>query len=188
MASTADFKNGMCIEFNHDIMQIVEFQHVKPGKGAAFVRTKLKSLTNGRVLENTFPSGTRVNTARVETKEFQFLYRDDMGCHFMDTETYEQTTIDEKLINSPQFLMDGTVCLAQYHSEKDVILGCELPHHVVMKVTYTEPGFKGDTSSSNVTKPATVECGATVNVPLFVNADEMIKIDTRDGSYVERVK
>lgn len=187
MASTADFKNGLCLEFNHDIMTIVEFQHVKPGKGPAFVRTKLKSLTTGKVLDKTFNAGEKVTTARVEKRAHQFIYNDDLGYHFMDTETFEQIPIEEKLIGRPELMKEGQQVDILIHAETERPLGVELPPFVELMVTYTEPGIKGDTAT-NTLKPATLETGAVVMVPLFVNQDTMIKVDTRDGSYSERVK
>jgi elongation factor P len=187
MASTADFKNGLCLEFNHDIMTIVEFQHVKPGKGPAFVRTKLKSLTNGKVLDKTFNSGEKVTTARVEKRPHQFIYADDMGYHFMDSETFEQIPIEESLIERPKLLKEGQMVDILIHAETEKPLGVELPAFVELMITYTEPGIKGDTAT-NTLKPATLETGAVVMVPLFVNQDILIKVDTRDGSYSERVK
>ena len=187
MASTSDFRNGLCIEHNNDIFTIVEFQHVKPGKGAAFVRTKLKSLSTGRVLENTFTAGHKVVTARIERRKYQFLYKDDMGYNFMHTETYEQIALDEKLVSNPGLLKEGANVEMMYHAEKELVLSCELPASVVMTVTYTEPGVKGDTAT-NTFKPATIDTGATINVPLFVNEGDKIKINTSDNSYIERVK
>lgn len=187
MASTADFKNGLCLEFNHDIMTIVEFQHVKPGKGPAFVRTKLKSLTSGKVLDKTFNSGEKVTTARVEKRPHQFIYSDDMGYHFMDSETFEQIPIEESLIERPKLLKEGQMVDILIHAETEKPLGVELPAFVELMITYTEPGVKGDTAT-NALKPATLETGAIVMVPLFVNQDILIKVDTRDGSYSERVK
>lgn len=187
MATTADFKNGLCIEFNNDLFTIVEFQHVKPGKGPAFVRTKLKSITTGKVIDNTFTSGHKVTTARIERRPHQFLYKDDIGYHFMDTSTYEQVSIQEDLIDNPGLMKDGQEVEVLFHAEKEEILGCELPQFVELVVTYTEPGIKGDTAT-NATKPATMETGALVQVPLFINQDEKIKVDTRSNSYVERVK
>lgn len=187
MATTADIKNGLVIEFNHDLYSVVEFQHVKPGKGPAFVRTKLKSLTSGKVVDNTFSAGHKITTARVERHKYQFLYKDDMGYNFMHSETYEQIPIEKHLIQNPQFLKDGEVCEVLIHTEQDRILGCELPQHVQLQVTYTEPGLKGDTAT-NATKPAELETGAKIQVPLFIDQDEMIKVDTKTGSYVERVK
>ncbi|WP_375585299.1 elongation factor P [Cyclobacterium xiamenense] len=187
MASTADFKNGLCLVFNHDIMSIVEFQHVKPGKGPAFVRTKLKSLTSGKVLDKTFSAGEKVTTARVEKRPHQYIYNDDFGYHFMDTETFEQIPIEKNLIERPELLKEGQVVDILIHAETEKPLGVELPPFVELMVTYTEPGIKGDTAT-NTLKPATLETGAVVMVPLFVDQDILIKVDTRDGSYSERVK
>ncbi|MBN7816060.1 elongation factor P [Algoriphagus pacificus] len=187
MASTADFKNGLCLVMNNDIFSIVEFQHVKPGKGAAFVRTKLKGLTSGKTLEKTFNAGEKVETARVEKRPHQFLYKDDLGYHFMDTNTFEQISLEEKLIERSNLLKDGQLVDILIHDETETPLSVELPPFVELMITYTEPGIKGDTAT-NALKPATVETGATVMVPLFVEQDIMIKVDTRDGSYSERVK
>jgi elongation factor P len=188
MATTADFKNGLCIEYNNDLYTIVQFQHVKPGKGPAFVRTKLKSLTSGKVIDNTFSSGVKVEVARVERRPYQYLYSDDTGFHFMHLETFEQVNIPENLIEAKDLLMEGQEVEVVYHADTETPLSCELPPFVVMEVTYTEPGVRGDTSSSSSLKQATVKTGATINVPLFVNTGEKIKIDTRDHTYVERVK
>lgn len=187
MATTADIKNGLCIEMNGDLYIVIEFQHVKPGKGAAFVRTRLKSLTSGKVLQNTFPSGTKINIQRVERRPYQFLYKDNTDYNFMHAETYEQISINEMLINAPQFLKEGQAVEVMVHADTESVLSCELPPFVVLEVTYSEPGVKGDTAT-NTLKPATVETGATVNIPLFVNAGEKIKVDTRTGDYSERVK
>lgn len=187
MASTADFKNGLCLVMNNEIYSIVDFQHVKPGKGAAFVRTKLKGLTNGKTLDKTFNAGEKVETARVEKRPHQFLYKDDMGYHFMDTNTFEQIPIEEKLIERSDLLKDGQMVDILIHDETETPISVELPPFVELMITYTEPGIKGDTAT-NALKPATLETGATVMVPLFVEQDIMIKVDTRDGSYSERVK
>ena len=187
MASTADFKNGLCIEYNHGLYTIVEFQHVKPGKGPAFVRTKLKNLTTGKVIDNTFTSGVKVTTARIERRPHQFLYKDDMGYHFMDSSTFEQVMVNEDVINAPQLLKDGQEVEIVFHAETETVLGCELPAFVQLMVTYTEPGLKGDTAT-NASKPATLETGAEIQVPLFINQDTLIKVDTRTNSYSERVK
>lgn len=187
MATTADFKNGLCLEYNNDLYTIVEFQHVKPGKGPAFVRTKLKSLTTGKVLENTFTAGHKVTTARIERRPHQYIYNDDLGYHFMDSSTFEQVAIQEELINNPGLIKEGQEVDILFHAEEEKVIGCELPAFVEMEVTYTEPGIKGDTAT-NATKPATVETEAIVQVPLFINQGDKIKIDTRTNSYVERVK
>ena len=187
MASTSDFKNGMCLEFNNDLVTIVEFQHVKPGKGPAFVRTKLKSIKTGKVVDNTFTAGTKINIARVERRPYQYLYKDETGFHFMNNETYEQTFLDETKINSPGLLKEGQMVEVVYHADVEEALFCELPPFVELQITYTEPGVKGDTAT-NTLKPATLETGETVNVPLFINEGEVIKVDTRTGDYSERVK
>jgi elongation factor P len=187
MATTQDFKNGLVIEYNNDLYTIVQFQHVKPGKGPAFVRTKLKSLKNGRVIENTFSSGVKVNVARVERRPYQYLYRDDMGYYFMHNETYDQITVPESMIENHQFLKEGQNVEIVVHADTENILSVDLPPFVVMEITYSEPGMRGDTAT-NTLKPAKIETGATVMVPLFVNTGDKIKVDTRDSSYVERVK
>ena len=187
MASTSDFRNGLVIEFNNDLFTIVSFQHVKPGKGPAFVRTKLKSLKNGRVIDNTFSSGTRVNLARVERRPYQYLYKDDMGYYFMHLETYEQIHVQEELIDNNEFLVEGQSVEIVVHADTETILTVDIPQYVVMEVTYSEPGLKGDTAT-NTLKRAKVQNGAIIMVPLFVNTGDKIKIDTRDKTYVERVK
>ncbi len=187
MASTADFKNGLCIEYNHGLYTIVEFQHVKPGKGPAFVRTKLKNLSTGKVIDNTFNAGVKVTTARIERRPHQFIYKDDLGYHFMDSSTFEQISIEDKLIDGPQYLKEGQAVDVVYHAETETVLTCELPPFVELTITYTEPGIKGDTAT-NASKPATLETGAIIQVPLFINQDEKIKVDTRTNSYAERVK
>lgn len=187
MANTSDIRNGLCIEMNNDIYSVVEFQHVKPGKGNAFVRTKLKSLTTGRVLENTFPAGHKINDVRVERRKFQYLYEDDMGCHFMNNETYDQTVIQKQMIENPQFLQEGMEVEILFHAEKEVPLTIELPPFIIVEVTYSEPGLKGDTAT-NTLKPATIDTGTEVKVPLFINTGDKIKVDTKTGAYLERVK
>ena len=187
MASTSDFRNGMVIEYNNDLYAIVQFQHVKPGKGPAFVRTKLKSVTTGKVVDNTFPSGTKVTEARVERRPYQYLYKDDMGFVFMHTQNYEQITVNESLIENFELMKEGQEVEVVVHADDENIISVELPQFVVMEITYTEPGVKGDTAT-NTLKPATIETGSTVMVPLFINTGEKIKVDTRDKSYVERVK
>lgn len=187
MASTSDFRNGMCLDIDGSYYFIVEFLHVKPGKGAAFVRTKMKSVTTGRILERTFNAGVKVDEVRIERRPYQFLYKDDMGYNFMHTETFEQITIPSESIAGVQFLKEGDIVEAMVHAESETVLTAELPAHVILEITYTEPGVKGDTAT-NTLKPATVETGAEVRVPLFINIGEKIKIDTRDGSYIERVR
>lgn len=187
MATTSEIRNGVVIEYNNDLFVVIEFQHVKPGKGAAFVRTKLKSITTGKVLPNTFPAGAKINVTRVERRPYQFLYKDDTGYHFMHQETYEQLQLEEVLINAPHLLKDGQVVEVLFHNDTETPLNCELPSYVELEVTYTEPGVKGDTAT-NTLKPATLETGAEINVPLFVNQGDRIKVDTRTNEYGERVK
>ena len=187
MASTSDFKNGLVIEFNNDLYTIVQFQHVKPGKGPAFVRTKLKSLKSGRVIDNTFSSGTKVNLARVERRPYQYLYKDDMGFYFMHLETFEQIHVPDSLIENHEFLLEGLSVEVVVHADTESILSVDIPQFVVMEVTYSEPGLRGDTAT-NTLKQVKVQNGATIMVPLFVNTGDKIKIDTRDKTYVERVK
>lgn len=188
MASTSDFRNGLCIEFNNDLYTIVQFQHVKPGKGAAFVRTKLKSLTSGKVIDNTFPAGSKVTTARIERRPHQYLYNDDMGYHFMHEETFEQTNLPENLIENADLLKEGQKVEVVVHADTENPLGVELPPFVELEITYTEPGLKGDTASSTALKPAKLETGAEIQVPLFIEIGEKIKVDTRSRAYSERVK
>ncbi|MDO4789798.1 MAG: elongation factor P [Porphyromonas sp.] len=187
MATTADFRNGMCLDIDGVYFTIVEFLHVKPGKGPAFVRTKLKNLSNGRVLEKTWNSGVKVEEVRIERRPYQYLYKDDMGYNFMHPETFEQIQIPGETISGVEFLKEGDMVEAMVHAGNETILTCELPPHVTLEITYTEPGVKGDTAT-NALKPATVETGATVRVPLFITEGEKIVIDTRDGSYVSRAK
>jgi elongation factor P len=187
MASTADFRNGLVIEFNDDLYTIVSFQHVKPGKGPAFVRTKLRSLKTGRVIDNTFSSGTRVNVARVERRPYQYLYQDDMGYYFMHLETFEQIHVTEELIDSHEFLKEGQNVEVVVHADTETVLSVDLPQYVVVEVTYTEPGLRGDTAN-NALKQAKIETGSTVMVPLFINVGDKIRIDTANRTYIERAK
>ena len=187
MASTADIRHGLCIKFNHDIYKIIEFLHVKPGKGPAFVRTKLRSLTNGKVLDNTFSAGHKIDVVRVETQTYQFLYPEGNDFHFMNIESFEQITLNKNILDSPDLLKEGTNVMVQINTETDLPLSVDMPASIILEVTYTEPGLKGNTAT-NATKPATVETGATINVPLFINEGDKIKIDTTSSSYMERVK
>jgi elongation factor P len=187
MATTAYIKNGLTIDFNGKPYQFFYFQHVKPGKGAAFVRTKMKSLENGRVIENTFSSGAKIDTIRIERRPYQFLYKDDMGYNFMHLETFEQVSLAEALIDGVEFLKEGQEVEIVFHAENETAMSCELPPFIVCEVTYTEPGLKGDTST-NALKPATIETGTSVMVPLFIEIGEKIKVDTRTKEYVERAR
>lgn len=187
MASTSDFRNGMVIEFNNDLFVIVQFQHVKPGKGPAFVRTKLKSIKTGRVIDNTFNSGVKVNVARVERRPYQYLYKDDMGYYFMHLETYEQIHVEEHIIDYPEFLLENQNVEVVVHADTENVLSVELPQFVTMEVVYSEPGLRGDTAT-NTLKPAKLENGTTVNVPLFVNTGDKIRVEVSTRYYMDRVK
>ena len=178
----------MCIEYNGQLYFIVEFLHVKPGKGPAFVRTKLKNVKTGKVIDNTFNSGVKVNEARVEHRQYQVTYKDTTGFHLMNTETYEEIVLDEDQIPNADLMKEGENIQVLVHAETETVMTAELPVQMVFEITYTEPGVRGDTSSTTSLKPATIETGATIMVPLFVNTGDKIKVDTRDRSYVERVK
>lgn len=187
MATTADIRNGLVIDFNHDLFQITEFQHVKPGKGNAFVRTRIKSLTTGKVLDNTFNSGATIYPVRVERHKYQFLYQDDMGYNFMNAETFDQISLSDKLVDHADLMKEGQEVEILMNVEKEVPLLCELPAFVELEVTYAEPGLKGDTTNSPK-KSVEVETGANIMVPLFIEQGQRIKVDTRTYDYVERVK
>lgn len=187
MASTSDIRKGLCIRYNNDIYKIIDFQHVKPGKGPAFVRTKLKSVSSGKVLDNTFSAGHKIEDVRVETRSYQFLYPEGETYHFMNTDDYNQLTLQESALDAPGLLKEGEIVKIMFNTEDSLPLSVEMPASVVLEVTYAEPGVKGNTAT-NATKPAKVETGAEVNVPLFINEGDKIKIDTSNGSYMERVK
>ncbi|WP_242135232.1 elongation factor P [Aestuariivivens marinum] len=187
MASTSDIRNGLCIRYNHDIYKIIEFLHVKPGKGPAFVRTKLKSVTTGKVIDNTFSSGHKIEDVRVETHKFQFLYNDGEYYHFMNTEDYTQIQLQEAALDRPDLMKEGEVVTVLINTEDNMPLSIEMPASVILEVTHTEPGVKGNTAT-NATKPATVETGAEINVPLFINEGDKIRIETEKGTYKERIK
>lgn len=184
MISTSDFKTGLTIEFEDAIFQIVEFQHVKPGKGSAFVRTKLRNKRTGATVEKTFRAGEKVEKAHIERKEMQYLYAEGDQYVFMNTETYDQVHLSEaQLGDGLKFLKDNMNINVEYYG--DEAIGVELPNTVVLTVVETEPGVKGDTAT-NVTKAATVETGAVIQVPLFVNTGDKLIVDTRNGEYVSR--
>jgi elongation factor P len=187
MATTSDIRNGLCIHYNHDIFKIIEFLHVKPGKGPAFVRTKMKSVTSGKILDNTFSAGHKIDEVRVETHKFQFLYKDGEGYHFMNTEDYSQIALQEESLDASNLLKEGEVVTVLINSEDQAPLSVDMPANVILEVTHTEPGVKGNTAT-NATKPATVETGASVNVPLFINEGDKMKVETEKGTYKERVK
>ena len=188
MILAGDLRKGVTFVYDGNIYVVVDFLHVKPGKGAAFVRTKLKNLENGRVLENTFSAGAKIEPVRVERRPYQFTYEDDLGAHFMHTETFEEINIDKNLIDNYDLMADGQIVEVMFHTEKESVLSAELPPIVDMEVTYTEPGIKGDTASTNSLKPATVNTGATIKVPLFINTGDKIRVDTRTREYYERIK
>jgi elongation factor P len=187
MANTSDIRNGLCIRYNHDIFKIIEFLHVKPGKGPAFVRTKLKSVTTGKVIDNTFSAGHKIDGVRVETHKFQYLYPEGDQFHFMNVEDYNQITINKAAIDNPGLLKEGELVTVIINSEDEMPLSVDMPASVILEVTSTEPGVKGNTAT-NATKPATVETGATIMVPLFINEGDKIKVETAKGTYKERVK
>lgn len=187
MATTADIRNGLVLNFNNDLFQITEFQHVKPGKGAAFVRTKLKSLTTGRVIDNTFNSGVTIFPVRVERRKFQYLYKDEAGYNFMDQESFDQINLDEKIVENADLMKEGQEVEMLINAENETPLSCELPPFVELEVTYAEPGIKGDTANSPK-KRVEVESGAKIMVPLFIDSGQKIRVDTRTREYVERVK
>lgn len=183
--STADFRNGMCIEYNNKLCTIVEFQHVKPGKGGAFVRTKLRDIKTGRVVDYTFNAGTKFDSVRLETKKMQFLYSDGTDFNFMDMSSFEQLSIPaETLGSAANWLKENDEATLMYAG--DELISIEPPMFVELEVTETEPGFKGDTAT-NTTKPATLETGVTIQVPTFVEIGDVLQIDSRDGRFVKRV-
>ena len=187
MATTSDIRNGLCIKHNNDIFKVIEFLHVKPGKGPAFVRTKMKSVTTGKVLDNTFSAGHKIEDVRVETHKFQYLYPEGDMFHFMNVEDYNQIMLNSNTIDNPGLMKEGEVVTILINSEDDMPLSVDLPASVILEVTSTEPGIKGNTAT-NATKPATVETGASIMVPLFINEGDKIKVETVKGAYKERVK
>jgi elongation factor P len=174
MASSSDIRKGLCIKYNNDIYKIIEFLHVKPGKGPAFVRTKLKSVTNGKVIDNTFSAGHKIDDVRVETKKYQYLYKDAETYHFMNVDDYNQITVQEVILDSSQFLKEGEIVTVLINTEDGTTLSVEMPQNVILEISST--------------KPAILETGAKINVPLFINEGDKIKIDPEKGSYIERVK
>ena len=185
--TTADIKNGMTIEYNEQLFQIVSFQHVKPGKGPAFVRTKLKNLKTGRTIENTFNSGVRIDQVRIERRPYQYLYQDEAGYNFMNTESFEQISIGSELIENADLMKEGQIVEMNIHADTETPLTVELPPFVELQVTSTMAGEKGNTASSNALKPATIETGAEIMVPMFINDDDIIKIEIGRASCRVRV-
>ena len=187
MMNAQDIKNGTCIRMDGQLYFVIEFLHVKPGKGNTFMRTKLKNVVDGRVLERRFNIGEKLEDVRVERRPFQYLYTDGDDDIFMNNETFEQIPINKNLVTGAAYMKEGDTVEVVTDASTETVLYAEMPIKTVLKVTYTEPGIKGDTAT-NTLKPATVETGAEVRVPLFVNEGESIEVDTRDGSYLCRVK
>ena len=187
MATTADIGRGMIIKLDGSLYSVVEFGENKTARAAAKVWARLKGVDNNRTIEKTWNSGDAIFPVRVEKKTYQFLYKDDTGYNFMNTETFEQITLQEEMVDAPRFLKEGQEVAVLINTETDQPMSVELPDKIVVKVTYSEPGLRGDTATRTL-KPAKVETGATVNVPLFVNEGELIRINTKTGEYVERVK
>ncbi|WP_347374756.1 elongation factor P [Aequorivita sp. Q41] len=187
MATSSDIRKGLCIRYNNDIFKIIEFLHVKPGKGPAFVRTKLRSVTTGKVIDNTFSAGHKIEDVRVETHKFQYLYNEGEMYHFMNTEDYSQISLMKGILDTPELMKEGEIVTVLINTEDSAPLSVEMPAHVILEVSSTEPGVKGNTAT-NATKPAIVETGAEINVPLFINEGDKIRIDTEKGQYQERVK
>ena len=187
MASTSDIRTGLILKIDGNLYSVIEFGQNKTARAAAKVWAKMKGVDNGRTIEQTWNSGETIHPVRVEKRPFQFLFKDDTGFTFMDTETYEQISVSPDMVDSPQFLKDGQEVTVLINTESDLPMGVELPDKLVMRVTYSEPGMKGDTATRTL-KPATIETGATVNVPLFVNEGELIRINGKTGEYLERVK
>lgn len=187
MANTSDIRNGLIIKIDGSLYSVVEFGQNKTARAAAKVWAKLKGVDNNRSIEHTWNSGDTIYPIRVERRNYQFLYKDESGFNLMDTESFEQIVVQESMVDRPNLYKDGQECNVLINTDTDLPLGVELPASVVLRVTYTEPGLRGDTATRTL-KPATLETGATVNVPLFVDTDELIKINTSTGEYVERVK
>ena len=185
MATTNDLKNGLVHNLEGQLWQVVEFQHVKPGKGPAFVRTKLKNVLSGKTVDKTFNAGLKVDTATVDRRDMQYLYKDGEDFVFMDVKTYDQAFVSEAVVgDAATFLLENQEVIVAFH--EDAPLFVEMPASVVLTISHTEPGLQGDRSSAG-TKPATVETGAEIQVPLFLNTGDRVKVDTRSGSYISRV-
>lgn len=187
MINSQDIKNGTCIRMDGRLYFCIEFLHVKPGKGNTFMRTKLKDVVDGRVLERRFNIGEKLEDVRVERRPFQYLYADGSDDIFMNNETFEQIPINKELVTGSAFMKEGDTVEVVTDASTETVLYAEMPIKTVLRITYTEPGIKGDTAT-NTLKPATLETGAEIRVPLFVNTDDLIEVDTRDGSYISRVK
>ncbi|ASZ11350.1 elongation factor P [Chitinophaga pendula] len=187
MATTADIRTGLIIKLDNGLYSVVEFGQNKTARAAAKVWAKLKGVDSNRSIEHTWNSGDTIYPVRIEKRAFQYLYQDDTGYNFMDNETFEQIAMAESMVDAPQFLKEGQEVAVQFNTETEQPMSVELPDKIVVKVTYSEPGVKGDTATRTL-KPATVETGATVMVPLFVDEGELIRVNTKTGEYIERVK
>ncbi len=187
MATTSDIRKGLMIRLQNDVYEVIDFLHVKPGKGQAFVRTKLKSVTTGKVIDKTFSVGTTIEDVQVEHRPYQYIYQDGDNYVFMHMQTYEQIPIPKEQIEGVEFLKEGMECDVIVDADNEKILKVQLPQFAILEVTYTEPGVRGDTVT-NVMKPATLETGAQIKVPLFINIGDKVKVNTRTGEYVERAK
>lgn len=187
MATTADFKLGMCIEMNNDLLLIVEFQRFQSGRGSSNVRTRLKSLNTGKIFEQTFTGGEKIEVARIEKRPHQYLYKEENGYVFMNTSTYDQVTLEVAMVENADLMKEGEMIHVVFHADKEMALNVELPQFVELEVTYTEPGLAGDTAK-NALKMAKLETGAEIKIPLFVNQGEKIKVNTVNRTYYERVK
>ena len=186
--STSEIRNGLTIKLNDsDLYTIQEFQHVKPGKGGAFIRTKLKGVIHGKTIDKTFRSGEKLESVRVERHPYQFLYQEGNLCHFMHLETYEQRPLEVSRVKKSEFMKDGETVTLVIDADNEEVLYAEPPDHVDQAITQTEPGLRGDTAQGG-SKPATIESGASIQVPLFINEGDMVRVDTRTGEYIERVK
>ncbi len=188
MATTADFKNGLYFNYDGKPVSTIWFQHVKPGKGPAFVKTKLRNLENGKILDRTFTAGEKIELINVERRPYQYLYKDDMGFNFMHNETFEQVSIMPDMVENADLMKEGQNVEMMFLADEEKCLTCELPTYVELEVTYTEPAVKGDTASTNAQKSATLETGAEIMVPLFINIGDKIRVNTTDRSYGERVR
>jgi len=186
MVNTSDFRNGLMIIWKDDIWEMIDFQHVKPGKGGAFVRTRLKNVKDGRELDNTFRAGAKVEEVRVERRLHQYLYEDDYGLHFMNTETYEQFSLPPEQVDGMEYIKEGGEVDILFRADTNEPMRMDIPQKVELEVTKTTPGLKGDTAQGG-SKPATLESGATVDVPLFINEGDVVRVSTQSGEYETRV-
>ena len=185
--NASEIRVGMLLEYKNDLWQVLKTQHVKPGKGPAFVRTKLKSVSTGKVIDNTFPAGHKIDDVRVENRKYQYLYNDGETYHFMNTDDYNQIEVNVSNIEGNKFLKEGFMVTIIINTENSEILSVEMPQNVILEVASSEPGVKGNTAT-NATKPAILETGVEINVPLFINEGDKVKVDTDKGDYIERIK